>query len=152
MRDIQKFQAVDGKEFLSKIDCENHEKLIFRLTHITSSLYPLPDGCDFLNGKGYLQYDIHYINNVKLKFLKLIEVTTEWNKLKEAVAAQRLNLYTFSILGRYLDDSDSVFYATYSRLFGNIDENGREWGQAYYKNNPDKAEQIQLNDIIYTIA
>jgi hypothetical protein len=45
-------------------------------------------------------------------------------------------------LGRCLCDGEYIEYAYYIRLL-NVDKKGREWGQGYYKNNPNpSAKQI----------
>jgi len=147
MKTVTKYKAVDGSEFTSKADCLLHERLLNQQDSILNQLAKLPedDGCEFANGKGYFQYDVVFIDNLKMQLLKLIEINTEWDDLKIAVQNQRLNLKVMGILGRYLDDSDSVFRRAYYRLFGNVDEQGREWGQMFYRLNPEKAEQIKLN-------
>lgn len=145
MKAIEMYQSDDGKKFVSKADCLLHEKICKERDSVLNELFKVPEEINFTNGDGYVQYDLHWINNLKLKYLKLIEVNTEWAELKKAINAQRGNLYAFGILGRYLDDGNSEFYSGYCRLFGNIDEQGREWGQMYFRLNPDKAKQVQLN-------
>lgn len=44
----------------------------------------------------------------------------------------------FGILGRYLNDGDSVLYEHWCRL-SNCDEQYREWGQGYYRINPNES-------------
>lgn len=134
------YESTDGKKYDNEAQCRLRDKLVEVRNGIIAKLAPLPSGVDFANGEGFIQYDIDYINNIKLELLRAIERDTESDGTKKLVREQRLNLYQFGLLGRYLDDGDSIFYSLYSRLFGNIDEQGREWGQGYYRLHPEMAQ------------
>lgn len=146
MKTVSMYQANDGKRFTSKADCRLYETIVKQRDTALSQLETIADkDCSFANGGGYIQHDPEKVKKVKLQYLKLIELNTEWKDLKKAVKNQKENLDKITFLGRYLDDSDSYFRSGYYRLFMCIDELGREWGQPYYRLNPHEGKQKQLN-------
>lgn len=77
----------------------------------------IPEG--FINGEGYIQQDLHLIEELKSNICELYN-----------------NKYNFSLLGRLLNDNESELYHYWIRLMC-IDSYGREWGQPYFTRNSD---------------
>jgi len=135
MEKVTKYVAKNGREFLSREECENHEVLLNEIEYTMKLLVEVPSDCDFANGGGYIQQDLGKVEEVKKLLMSLI-------------SEHHSNLSSESgyyVIGRTLDDSQSVLYSPYIRLFAEIDEKGREWGLPYYRNNPHKAKNICLN-------
>ena len=102
------------------------------------------------------------------KFIKIIEDSIEkWNKgpertaflngdlfiqqdpiIIESLKQQMIQHYDphvgFGILGRYLNDENSTLYGYWCRL-SNCDEQYREWGQGYFRLNPNESAKC-LNE------
>ena len=148
-------QLVEGMDLLLtiKIKIMNLNKLIDR--------EQFDKDCSFSNGKGYIQQDIELVNKLKeelhtkaTKFIndKSIEYINSENWLQFhtieerplAIEKAKNTTYNKNFIGRYLDGMNLDLYKIWSRL-QNIDELGREWGQMYYRLNPEKAQQVQLN-------
>jgi hypothetical protein len=138
MKKIEMFQAKDGRNFDNRRDCLQYEKTIDRLTVIFNQLSPLPndDDCRFSNGHGFIQHDRNVYNKVVSEFYSAACL------FHTGLGKFAYNSYGF---WRTLDDTNSLFYRFGFRLL-NIDETTmREYGQPYYKNNPDKITGGCLN-------
>jgi len=101
----------------------------------------------FSNGKGYIQHNVNTVNEVTCEIIQLAYCNGNYgndvDKLKKTLA--RVPLKGFrqnSIVGRYLDSTP--FWSSYSRLVC-IDYKGREFGQAYFAINPERAVLECLN-------
>lgn len=89
-----------------------------------SMLEPIPDDTSFLNGEGYILQDPDIIEEIRKYFID--------------------KYGSFYVAGRTLDDSGSVLYRVFMRVF-TVDKQYREWGQPFYANNPSQGKQICHN-------
>ena len=136
MKIIEKYVANDGTEFRNGKDALHRDELLNSISSIEKLLPTRPDDANFANGHGYIQHKYETIEKVKgfLYELCLIE-------------SPSLSEYNFDSYGfvRSLDDSSSPLYKLYYRIVMCVDDQLREYGQPYFANHPDKAEQRQLN-------
>lgn len=143
MQEITKYKAEDGREFLNKGECEDHEHNCLTAFGIMSALPSRPDGCDFSNGSGYLQHDKDQLLLVRNSFLEFAKRYTTASYIQQTID-KGFDAHA-SRAGRVLSEAlpNSIYKHWYR--FETIGEDFREWGQPYYANNPDKATQKQLN-------
>jgi len=116
-----KYEARDGRQFDTPDAAEKHESLLDEMEIVMFEMGEAPDDphCNFANGGGYIPHNVRHVSQAKAALLDL------FNKDREDPVSD------FEILGRYLDDGGSPLYQAWSRLY-NCDDQGREWGQAYY--------------------
>ena len=142
MEVITKFKAVDGKEFIHQHECMAYEVLIMQVDKIMSVLPYIPKDCDFANGDGYIQHDTKQLRVVEIEILKLCKKHIKHHWIQQSIDNELMHK---SYVGRLLGDYDiRPLNNAWYRLMC-IDKMGREWGQAYYANNPTAGQQIQLN-------
>jgi hypothetical protein len=137
MKKIIRYQAEDGKIFETEIACLEYEKILEKIKTI---MEPLGDydvfPSAFGNGDIFLQHDINVVKRINSLLLQAVKDFHKWTDVEYRIG---------SFIGRYIDDSNSPFKTAYFRL-NNIDEKGREWGQLYFKINPNpKAKAYILN-------
>lgn len=140
MKVITKYQADDGTEFNSKLDCMKHEVLCEKIQQIMALLPKRPDDMEFANGHGYVQHAEKSVIQFRNRLLALMDgqIDHPW------VGETRQGKAHPSYLARLLDDSASPLGAAWNRLLM-IDKKFREWGQPYYAMHPDRGEQTRLN-------
>lgn len=102
---------------------------------------------DFSGGKGFVQHNVDKVNEVTIKIIELAYANGNYGedekRLKETIENVPLKMFRQnSIVGRYLDSTEFSF--AWSRLV-RIDYKGREFGQAYFAINPEKATLECLN-------
>lgn len=138
MEAIIKYKAIDGREFKDEVDCLKYEKGLVDIKILMSNLPKLPtnDKCSFANGNGYIQHDAETYNTVKEGFYKL--ACNFHKSLKE----YPIDSYGF---WRTLDDSISPFYSAGQRILNTDEKTYREYGQPYYKNNPQHVKGGRIN-------
>lgn len=141
MKTLTKFQAIDGVEFYDEAECIEYESLINKIDKIISQLPPLPkdDGCKFANGGGFIQHDKNTLRSVKLNLLEEIKKHIEHRWIQQTIDDDNIHP---SYVGRLVDDHGIRPINNAWHRFMCIDKLGREWGQPYYANNPDKGEQV----------
>ncbi len=142
MKAITKFKSIDGKEFKSENECLNYEKLIDKVADIMKPLPTLPKNvdCSFSNGKGFLQHDKSILHKVKINLLEEIKNHIEHKWIQQTIDDE--NAHT-SWVGRLISEYDGLGpLAKAWNRFMCIDKYGREWGQPYFANNPDKGIQV----------
>lgn len=140
MKEITLYQARDGHRFDKRSDCANHEWLLDKIDALSVLLPAIPEGCDFLNGKGYLQHNPEKLEKYRLGLLDLIEKKIDHSWVKQTRDKKAHPSY----LARLLDESASPLGNAWNRLL-TIDKQGREWGQPYYAENPTQGQQFCLN-------
>ena len=132
------FQADDGQLFVKKMDAQAHEELTNLVKKLKKAVLPAKfDDCDFANGSGFIQLSQRDVTTLTNEFLTAIE-TYHKSWFSKAKANPK------GFIGRYLCDSNSPLYETYS-LLNQIDSANRLWGQPYYASNPNDGKQVQLN-------
>lgn len=129
---ITKFQASDGRQFNTETECQLYEDQVLYLKRIIAFMGESVGDCEFQNGEGYIQHDIEKIKQARKEFTILAN-------------HKHGTSYGFGFIGRVLDDSgDDLFYSAWGRL-SCVDANGREWGQAFYANNPTEGKQVEYH-------
>jgi len=137
MKEVIRYEALDGLIFVEKQKCIEYDELIRLCWTIEKQLKPVPkdDGCKFANGGGYIQQE----QGIKEKIKGQIE--------KLAITRNIVNRDSIGMLGRYLSDStinkplNHIYYRIQS-----IDSLDREWGQAYFALNPSKGTQQEFKE------
>jgi len=142
METIQKFKAIDGKEFKSKEDCLEHELLIERVDSIMSVLTETPDDTDFGNGEGFIQHDHSILGIAKIKILEICKEYIDHKWIQETIDDENIHP---SYVGRLIDDYYIGPLNSAWHRFMCIDKDSREWGQPYFANNPDDGKQVCIN-------
>jgi len=142
MKEITKYKAVDGTEFNSPQTCTEYEALIDTVKDIMSELPPLPenDGCSFVNGGGFIQHDLIILRHVKHSLLELMKKYIDHEWVQQTIDDDNVHP---SWVGRMVDDNRPLRDA-WHRIYC-TDKLGREWGQPYYVENPDRAKQFCIN-------
>lgn len=145
MKEVIKYVSVTGTEFNTKEECIEHENNYEKACEIIGKLEPIPinDNCSFANGSGYVQHNINNVISVRNEFLEFIKHYTTFKWIQETIDNPQFHL---SWATRAIGDSccPHIIYGMWAR-FTCIDSLGREWGQQYYANNPDKGVQTRLN-------
>lgn len=132
------YKASDGRRFDVEADCITHENIVGKLTELFQRFPALPkdDGCEFTNGGGYIQHTRDIYEKVTADFYGL---ACQYHKGLEQYPC---NSYAF---WRTLDDSGSPFYGYGHRLLNINEKTFREYGQGYYRANPEKCKGGQIN-------
>jgi hypothetical protein len=134
MKTREVFETQDGRRFDRREDAAKHEEMLSLVSNCNKQLpYVQGNDLDFLNGGGCIQHtgdDIHAFK----EYLRRLLFMEGGDKYVEMFDKQ-----PDGIIGRYLDDSGSLLYRLWGRL-ANIDSQGREWGQYFYKLHPEKAK------------
>lgn len=145
MKEIKKYVSETGAEFFTPEECIEYENNYKLACDIIGKLEPIPinDNCSFANGCGYVQHDINHVISVRNEFLEFIKRYTTFKWIQSTIDNPELHL---SWATRAISDSccPHIIYSMWNR-FTCIDKIGREWGQQFYANNPDKGVQTRLN-------
>lgn len=133
----------DGRRFDSKseLECIEHETNYKIAQKIMEPLKERPDSCSFTNGSlGYIQHNRATALSVRNKLLKFFQRYSEHGCLHQESINNDWS-ENASWVSRILGESvpRSIEEMTWSR-FVCINSDGREYGQLFYANNPDKAE------------
>lgn len=148
MKAIQKFLADDGTEFATEQDAIKHEDLCLEVRQLMQRLRPVPDGCDFSNGSGFVQQvpaDVLSVQaglaRIAMRYFK--DDATYRRHFDYTINALKPTGYTF--VGRLIDDGcPRPVSRAWHRIMCTSDD-FREWGQPYYANHPYKAKQVDLS-------
>ena len=143
METITKFKANDGTEFNDKQKCIDHENLLEEIKEIISKLEPKKVSCDFSNGSGYILQNPKTFRDVRKSILEIAKRFTDHHWIQESIDKQ-LEVDP-SWAGRIISECcpDCVWKA-WSRISCTTNDY-KEYGQQYYRNNPEKAKNICLN-------
>lgn len=141
MKKIDKFKACDGREFDDAELCEEHERMIERVTAIMATLPPTPENIN----EGWIQHDKAKVLAVKRALLKLAKPLFKgYPKIEAQIAENPDAIHPMSFVGRLFDDCDTPINDGWRRLCC-IDDKFREHNQPYFAiNGPDKNHK-QLN-------
>jgi len=143
MEIITRYKAFDGSEFLDRGKCLTHEDNCNLADNIINKLPSVPDSCDFSNGSGYVQHDYNNLLSVRNEFLEFCKRYTAFKWIQETIDGG------FDVdpswAGRFIDESAPNYISKKWYRFSCIDKKQREWGQPFYANNPEQAENKQLN-------
>jgi hypothetical protein len=138
MKKINKWVARDGSEWKTEESAVNHEIFLDKIEMVESIIPKKPDTTNFTNGHGYIQ---HSKDSIKKARNMLVELADEY--VGSFMSTYDLKSYAF---GRYLNDGNYNLYDLYNRIVSCIDDNTwREYGQTYFANNPNEAEQVCVN-------
>ena len=142
MKTITKYQADDGAEFTKQEDCRAYESVSSRVDEIMSIMPAPPEGTDFSNGSGYIQHNEAEFKQARRQILELANEINPFHWFDEALANENVHP---SYPGRIISEMENGnLYKAWYR-FMCIDVNLREWGQPYYRDNPEQAKQVCLN-------
>ena len=123
MQQITKYQTKDGEVFDDEASALKHENKLLVVEHLYKLLNPIPDGCAFLNGDGFVQQDEKRIREYKRMILIMAGEKT--------LAENPDEVEPMGYIGRMLCDTDGMLWEAWQRLMC-IDSQFREWGQPYY--------------------
>ena len=133
---ITQFEADDGSIHETMESAMEHDRRLVELAAVMAPMPPVNDpGCVFRNGGGYKDWPIHVVRQVRNGIMRLTKAWAPW--IFRDGSGKMVDVHP-SYIGRALSDSDTSpgLYSHYMRLFFDIDEAGREYGQQYYRNNP----------------
>ena len=133
MKVITKYVANNGIEFTTEKECVEQDALIIQVENIMSDINPLPkkdDGCRFGNGYYFIQQDLKRVSEVKRKILTLIKVYVNHHWIEDTLNKENIHPSYIMPLSN-----------AWCRI-SNIDKLGREWGQGYFVENPDKSPAL----------
>jgi len=145
VKPVTRYQANDGAIFKTEADALKRDSIIEQVKEAMRFLPELPKdkNCDFANGAGYYQHDPKDIVKTKKLLLEVFKsngFADHWTGLKNAECEEWQVHPSFFL--RMLDGGCAPLEFAYSRLY-KIDELGREFGQPFYANNPDKAQLFE---------
>lgn len=145
MKTITQYQAADGSIFSSAAECSAHEVLCLKVAEIMCDMGERPSGpgCAFENGQlGYVQHDIETIDSVAERLLELARpLLPAWDR--QLVWKNGVH---WSHPARAMDDAPGPLSRAWHRI-ACTDEQGREFGQMFYRNNPDKCAPVCCLDL-----
>ncbi len=145
MKTITKYIADDGTEFRDELKCLEHEALCSEIADVMSVLPRRPDndGCRFANGGGYIQHEAGTLMTVRDRLLRIAQRFTKDPSIQKELDGRAVHeshvQYAINAM------CPKVLIDAYNRISYTDPWTAREYGQMYFRNNPDKAEQIQLN-------
>jgi hypothetical protein len=142
MKLITKYQADDGSEWSTAEQAQDRDLLCERVSAVMSAwpAHPENDGCEFLNGGGYIQLSEHLFDQVKDQLLDIIKERVD-HKEVEQIRSKKAPLNLVAML--ISDCGMGPVNAAWRRL-SCVDSYFREWGQPYFASNPDRGQQRQI--------
>lgn len=147
MKKISKYEADDGTEFDNEKECLDYENLIKKVDKIMSELPSLPkdDNCEFSNGGGFINHDKTILRKVQINILKEIKKYINHDWVQQTIDNENAHP---SYVGRLIDEHYKIrpLGKAWYR-FMCIDKFGREWGQVYFANNPEKGKQVCIGGV-----
>lgn len=145
MKEITKWKAEDGCEFINKEECINYENLCAQVETIMSVFPKRPenDRCSFANGNGFIQLSEKIVNNARYELLDLIATKIDHKWIKQSKKENIHPSYVSRLVNEY---GIRPFCNAWSR-FECIDKQWREWGQPYFANHPEEGKQIKIASI-----
>lgn len=141
METVIKYKAFDGREFFEREEAAEHETNLTEAQEIMAKLPAKPEGCDFTNGRGYIQHD-NSVLDVKIEFLEFVKRYTDHHWIQQTIDDETVHSsYASRIIGECAPNSIDRMWTRFTCM----DNRLREWGQPFYADNPDKAQQVKLN-------
>lgn len=130
--------ADDGAEFRDAVECQKYEGTCVLTAEAMKALKPIPDSCAFANGElGYVQQTKEGFLSARKGVLEIAKrhVTHDW--IDQCIASEFKHLsWPHRIISEY-SELKCLNHAL-NRLQC-IDDQFREWGQQFFRNNPAQA-------------
>jgi len=145
MKQVIKYQAFDGTEFVDDEECQKYEKFERTILEIASQLPSRPedDGCAFSNGAGYIQHEALTVVKVRNELLRKAQELSKHKWFQETIDSK--SFVHPSWAGRIIGElSSRALNAAWDRI-SCIDKQCREWGQPYFVEHSTEAENKCLN-------
>lgn len=145
MKQIIKYQSDDGTEFYDEDLCIEHELITDEINAWVSQLPEKPnlDGCAFENGAGYVQHAEEMFMRVRSELCEIANrlCPHPWfeQTIEKGLAAHSSNA------GRIIGEIQNKALQKAWHRIECTDKMFREWGQPYFANHPQNAEQVCLN-------
>jgi len=145
MKPVTRYEANDGAIFTTEEAALKRDAIIEQVKEAMRLMPDLPkdENCDFANGDGYYQHDLKALESTRKMLLEVFKsngFADNWAALKN-VTYEQWQVHPSNFI-RMIDGSCSPLEKAYYRLW-NIDAQGREFGQPYYANNPEKANLFE---------
>ena len=142
MKPVVKYSAEDRTLFDTQAKAEAHDQLC---SSVDAAMRPLGEpperDAEFRNVGGYVQHDQATRDICKGNLVKIAQEIHEWFR---KYPAHEIHLQSFG--GRLLCEAGPApLWRAWCRLT-NIDDQGREWGQAYFAMHPEMAKNVVLED------
>lgn len=139
METIQKYRAIDGREFLDMDECIKHEQLIEEVNVVMSVLPTRPASTEFVNGCGYIQHDKNILGETKIKLLKICQRYIQHQWIFQTMEDETIHPnWVYMLLGEYgITPLTNAWHR-----FVCIDSKGREWGQPFWVQGPTNKKNI----------
>lgn len=144
MRVVQKFVADDGLEFADEAKCVKYEAMCKQVTEIMATLAPIPDlpSSDFVNGAGYIQHHPATAKAARAALLTIANTVWPHTWFEQSIADDSVHS---SWAGRLISEMNEKCLRHAWARFDCMTSDFREYGQPYFANNPDRAQNICLN-------
>jgi hypothetical protein len=137
MKEIKRYVADDGTEFIDATACRMHEAYVEHIGIATRGLPARPENIEFTNGRGYVQHEPEALLQSAWRAVCRIAASHHGPDFADApFRSQRVI--------RTLWEATPAEFAFVHRITC-LDEQYREWGQPFFALNPDNAESICLN-------
>lgn len=140
MRSQTIFVANDGSRWDTAEQALARDALIVEVDRIMAPMGKRPEGSDFANGAGCIQHVPATLALVRSRLYEASRPALGWwyDDQKKRHGREPVDAHA-SWFTRMLDGKNGPLSTAWYR-FQCIDQSGREWGQPYFANNPDQAE------------
>ncbi len=128
MKQITKYQAVDGSEWTVKDDAEKRDALCEKVARVMSTLEDPPQGVK--DGKGWFQHSLEAVNQAKDAIMEICR-QEGFAEHFPAFNNPGRDCHPLSVIGRILNDYGGPLDKAWAR-FARIDGQGREHQQPFY--------------------
>lgn len=127
MKTIVTYEVSDGSRFDTEYAALIYQQLVETVHQVIQDLKPIPTDDGFTDGQCYVQQDIVTVQAIRTRLINLMEpYYTFKDQHKNAKHAP------MTIVSRIIDDcAPKCIKKAWGRL-DCTDEQGREWGQAYF--------------------
>ena len=144
MKVLAKYVAKKTIKFAK--ECVEQNALTVQVQNIMKKITPIPkndENCEFANGYYFIQQDLINFNKVKHKILMLIKVYVNHQWVDDTLNKKNTH---FSYVAKLLDKHSNIkpLHKAWCRI-SNTDKLGREWGQSYFAENPEKSPALQMS-------
>jgi|JI9StandDraft_1071089.scaffolds.fasta_scaffold392013_2 hypothetical protein len=143
MEIITKYKAIDGVEFKKMDDCLEYEALIARVHSLMSRLKPRPenDGFAFIKGDGFIQHDKNTVLEIRKSLLEIAYKYNPMRWVKDSIESDDVHP---SYAQSMIDETGIQPLINAWYRFSCMTHDFREFGQPYFRDNPEKAKQFNI--------
>jgi len=142
MKEVKKYESIDGLIFDSASECEEHEKIISDVEDAMKDINPVPKDNEFISGNGFVKQDPETVKKAMIRIIEISGIDLEDRKEDFLLNPFR---YRYSVIGRILSEGYNNSLDNAWCRFARMDDSYREWGQQYFAHNPNEGKQFEIN-------